>query len=218
MGAELKKLFQSEGPQPDEAAVLIARDLIEANPAQPRQRFDPGTLRELGASMRANGQLQECIVRPHPSAPGRYQLVAGERRWRAAAPEYGDIPELRCVVRHVDDAQALVLAIEENARREDISPMERAQSLVNLKNLRAAPQSTKGMTWEEVARKVGLTRAAVDRFVQLLKLPEPVVERFQALDLNEKHGRGLLLLKDHPLAQMQLLAKSRIRDSPAIRR
>jgi ParB family chromosome partitioning protein len=193
------------GQESDTEATWIERDRIDPNPFQPRRRFDATTLRELGESMRVHSQLQPCLVRPHPNASGRFQLIAGERRWRAAFPEFGDLPRLRCIVRSLSDQEALVMALEENAKREDLNVIERARALFELKNVSPGRHSAKKATWQDVAQMVGMARSSVDRYIQLLSLPEDILATFERLNLNEKHGRALLMLNNDVIGQRSIL-------------
>ena len=200
VSSALDELFPTrEGPQVDKDAVWIERGLIEANPRQPRKKFSPGTLRELGDSLKANGQLQACVVRPHPDKPGHFQIISGERRWRASGPEFADLPRLRCVIREADDAEAFRLALAENVHREDLSVVERARALVQIK------ESEPGFTWEKVAEQAQLSKRRILHLVELLKLPDDVVAHIETGDINEKHARALLALQKQPDKQRLLL-------------
>lgn len=194
----------------DRDAVLIERALIEPNPNNPRKEFPVAGLRELGESMRDTGQHQNIVLRPHPSKRGRYQLVAGERRWQAAAPAYGDIPVLKAVVRNFSDYEVARIQYDENDKREDISPIARARGLQHLYDVSPGRHDgvldpSKKPTWTEVAASVGLKRAAAARLVALLQLDQAIITRIDRLGLSEKHGRALLQLKDDPRAQKLLL-------------
>lgn len=198
----LDELFATpDGPRADEDAVLIELARIDPNPFQPRLHFDEAELRELADSLQQHGQLQACLVRPHPEEAGRFQLVAGERRLRAA--KIAGLERLRCVVRDVDDAGALVLALEENLRRRDNSVMERARSLDRLRALLSGGEqgvsSGKRADTEAslsvIGERVRLSKASVHRLLALLELPNGVQERVEKLRLNEKHGRALVLLQ-----------------------
>jgi ParB family chromosome partitioning protein len=200
VGSALDELFPTRGgPQVDADAVWIERSLIDPDPRQPRKAFAPDKLRELGLSLRSDGQLQACLVRPHPDAPGRFQIISGERRWRAAAPEFADLPRLRCLVREVSDAEAFRLALAENIHREDLSIVERARALVQIK------QSAPGFTWDAVAEQAQLSKRRILQLVDLLKLPAPALAHLESGAINEKHARALLALHGDPQEQRQLL-------------
>jgi ParB family chromosome partitioning protein len=161
-------------------------ELIVPNPAQPRRRFDEEALQALAGSLGERGVLQPVLVRP--KAGGTYELVAGERRWRAA--RIAGLQSLPALVRPRDDAEAIELALIENMAREDLSPIEEARAC-------AALVEELGLTREEVGRRVGRSRVAVSNLVRLLDLPDEVLELLQEGSLSEGHGRALLLAEDH---------------------
>jgi ParB family chromosome partitioning protein len=161
-------------------------ELIAPNPKQPRQRFDEEALQALAGSMSARGVLQPVLVRPTPG--GTYELIAGERRWRAA--RIAGLEAIPALVRPHADAEALELALIENMAREDLSPVEEARAC-------AALVEELAVTREEVARRVGRSRVAVSNLIRLLDLPEEALELLQSGALSEGHGRALLLAEDH---------------------
>jgi len=160
-------------------------DMIDASPHQPRQNFDEESLVGLAGSIRARGVLQPILVRPLPN--GRYELIAGERRWRAAQlAEHTSIP---AVVRRHDDAASLEMALIENMAREDLSPVEEARAC-------AALTEELGLSREEVGVRVGRSRVAVSNLIRLLDLPDEALELIERGVLTEGHGRALLLADD----------------------
>jgi|SRR5271154_483334 len=161
-------------------------DLISPNPKQPRRRFDEETLQALAGSLGERGVLQPVLVRP--KAGGTYELVAGERRWRAA--RIAGLPSIPALVRQREDAVALELALIENMARQDLSPIEEARAC-------AALVEELGLTREQVGRRVGRGRVAVSNLVRLLDLPDEVIELLQTGALSEGHGRALLMAEDH---------------------
>jgi ParB family transcriptional regulator, chromosome partitioning protein len=161
-------------------------EMIVPNPKQPRRRFDEEALAALAGSLGERGVLQPVLVRPRPG--GTYELVAGERRWRAA--QVAGLKEIPALVRPREDAEALELALIENMAREDLSPIEEARACAGL-------VEELGLTREDVGRRVGRGRVAVSNLIRLLDLPEEVVELLQAGTLSEGHGRALLLAEDH---------------------
>lgn len=163
----------------DASAVPI--DLVKANPVQPRRRFDEAALQELTDSIRDRGVLQPLILRPDPSGEG-YQIVAGERRWRAA--QRAQLHEVPAIVREFDDAQVLEIAIVENVQRADLTPLEEARSYARLSR-------DFGHTQEQVAKLVGKSRPHVANMMRLLALPEPVLEMIDNGLLTAGHGRAL---------------------------
>jgi ParB family chromosome partitioning protein len=161
-------------------------ELIAPNPSQPRRRFDEDALQALAGSLGERGVLQPVLVRPKPG--GTYELVAGERRWRAA--RIAGLETVPALVRPHDDAEAIELALIENVAREDLSPIEQARAC-------AALVEELGLTREEVGRRIGRSRVAVSNLVRLLDLPDDVIELLQQGSLSEGHGRALLLAEDH---------------------
>jgi len=174
-------------------------ELIVPNPAQPRRRFDQEALQALAGSLGERGVLQPVLVRP--KAGGTYELVAGERRWRAA--QIAGLQAIPALVRPRDDTEALELALIENMAREDLGPIEEARAV-------AALVEELGLTRAEVGRRVGRSRVAVSNLVRLLDLPDEVIELLQEGTLSEAHGRALLLLEDHGVRTQ--LARAAVRE------
>jgi ParB family chromosome partitioning protein len=172
--------------QGDDELRELPVDLIFANPKQPRQRFDQESLESLAGSLGERGVLQPVLVRPKPG--GTYELVAGERRWRAA--QIAGLQSIPAIVREREDAQALEVALVENMAREDLNPIDEARAC-------AALVEELGLTREGVGRRVGRSRVAVSNLVRLLDLPDEAIELLQRGTLTEGHGRALLLAEDH---------------------
>jgi ParB family chromosome partitioning protein len=164
----------------------IPVDLIGPNPRQPRHTFDESKLEELAESIRVRGVLQPIVVTPLPG--GRYELVAGERRLRAA--RIAELESIPAVVRDTDDWERLDLALAENMAREDLNAVEEARACAMLVD-------DLGLTKEEVGRRVGRSRVAISNLVRLLDLPEETLELIEHGELSEGHGRAILLCKDH---------------------
>ncbi|MGO9909191.1 MAG: ParB/RepB/Spo0J family partition protein [Solirubrobacteraceae bacterium] len=160
-------------------------DMIDPSPNQPRRVFDEDSLLALAGSIRARGVLQPVLVRPLPS--GRYELIAGERRWRAA--QLAELEAIPAVVRRHDDAASLEVALIENMAREDLNPVEEARAC-------AALVEELGLTREDVGVRVGRSRVAVSNLIRLLDLPDEALELIEHGDLTEGHGRALLLAED----------------------
>jgi ParB family transcriptional regulator, chromosome partitioning protein len=179
-------------------------ELIVPNPNQPRRRFDQETLQALAGSLGERGVLQPVLVRP--KAGGTYELVAGERRWRAA--RIVGLETIPALVRPREDAEALELALIENVAREDLSPIEEARAC-------AALVEELGLTRKQVGRRVGRGRVAVSNLMRLLDLPEEAVELLQEGALTEGHGRALLLAEDH--GARRRLARRAVHDGWSVR-
>ena len=179
-------------------------ELIVPNPNQPRHAFDEGALEALAGSLRERGILQPVLVRP--VAGGTYELVAGERRWRAA--QLAGLETIPALVRDRDDAEALEAALIENMAREDLNPVEEARAC-------AALVEELGLTRESVGLRVGRSRVAVTNLMRLLDLPDEVLELLERGDLSEGHGRALLLASDH--ADRRSLARAAAADGWSVR-
>ncbi len=161
-------------------------DMIDPSPNQPRRSFDQDTLMGLAGSIRARGVLQPVLVRPLVS--GRYELIAGERRWRAA--QLAELTAVPAIVRRHDDAASLEVALIENMAREDLNPVEEARAC-------AALVEELSLTREDVGLRVGRSRVAVSNLIRLLDLPDEALELIERGELTEGHGRALLLAGDH---------------------
>jgi ParB family transcriptional regulator, chromosome partitioning protein len=164
----------------------IPVDLVGPNPRQPRGTFDEGTLAELADSIRARGLLQPIVVRA--LAGGRYELLAGERRLRAA--RIAELESVPALVREADERDQLDIALAENMARVNLNPVEEARACATL-------VEDLGLTKEEVGRRVGRSRVAISNLIRLLDLPEDTLELIERGQLSEGHGRALLLCKDH---------------------
>ncbi|HVX31918.1 MAG TPA: ParB/RepB/Spo0J family partition protein [Solirubrobacterales bacterium] len=156
-------------------------DLIKPNPNQPRTHFDPEALAALAASIEASGIVQPLLVRP--LADGSYELVAGERRWRAA--RQAGLDKVPVVAREQAEPERLQAALIENMVREDLNPVEEAKAC-------AALVEDLGLTKEELARRVGRSRPAVSNLIRLLELPDEALEMLERGELSEAHGRTIL--------------------------
>jgi ParB family chromosome partitioning protein len=183
---------------------MIPVELVAPNPGQPRRAFDDGALEALAGSLRERGVLQPVLVRP--VAGGTYQLVAGERRWRAA--RLAGLETIPALVRARDDAEALEAALIENMAREDLNPVEEARAC-------AALVEELGLTRETVGLRVGRSRVAVSNLLRLLDLPDETLALVERGDLSEGHGRALLLATDH--ADRRRLARSAVAEGWSVR-
>lgn len=185
LGALLGDYLESESPETEVRRVPVGA--IVPNPLQPRQEFSEDELAELVASIRENGLLQPLLVRPDANSAERYQLVAGERRFRSVQRlDWTDVP---VVVREVSDEALLVLALVENLQREQLNPLEEADGYQAL-------MDRFGMTQEEIARAVGKERSTVANMLRLLKLPPSIRKLLQHGELGMGHARALLSLDD----------------------
>ena len=186
LGSGLDALFGS-GAELKEDAGLLNLPISKVEPAadQPRERFDPEALEELTDSIRQHGVLQPIAVRA--LGGGYYQIIAGERRWRAAREAGLDTIPAR--VMEADDRSAKVLALVENLQRQDLNPVEQAKGLNSL-------MTDFGLTQEAAAEQVGFSRPAVANALRLLSLPEPVLAMLEEGSLTSGHARALLALGD----------------------
>jgi ParB family transcriptional regulator, chromosome partitioning protein len=186
MGRGLAAIL-SVAPRDDpEELRQLPTDMIAANPHQPRSNFDQQALLALAESIKLRGVLQPVLVRPLPG--GTYELIAGERRWRAA--RLAELETIPAIVRHHDNAASLEVALIENMAREDLNPVEEARAC-------AALTEELGLSREEVGQRVGRSRVAVSNLIRLLDLPDEALELIQAGDLSEGHGRALLTAAEH---------------------
>jgi ParB family chromosome partitioning protein len=161
-------------------------DLIAPNARQPRRHFDEEALVGLAESIKTRGVLQPVLVRPVRG--GGFELIAGERRWRAAG--LAGLETVPALVRERADAEALEIALIENMAREDLNPIEEARAC-------AALVEELGLTRAEVGRRVGRSRVAVSNLLRLLDLPDEALDLIERRALSEGHGRALLLAPDH---------------------
>jgi ParB family transcriptional regulator, chromosome partitioning protein len=155
--------------------------LIKPNPSQPRTRFDPEAINGLAASIEISGIVQPLLVRPLPG--GSYEIVAGERRWRAA--QQAGLERVPAIVRDSGEAEGLQTALIENVVREDLNPVDEARAC-------AALVEDLGVSKEELARRIGRSRPAISNLVRLLDLPDDVLELLESGELSEGHGRAIL--------------------------
>ncbi len=205
LGRGLSALLGDEtAPNVDEASSLeIDIDLIDPNPEQPRTRFAEANLEELAQSIRSNGVVQPIVVRKLGS---RYQIVAGERRWRAS--QRAELRRIPAVVREVSDEKLLELALIENIQRQELNPIEEAKAYRKLID-------TIGLTQEMVAEQVGKERSVITTFLRLLRLPGEIQRIIEEGQLTAGHGRALLM-SDDPKTQ-RIVANSAIDNGWSVR-
>src|SRR3954454_13106653 len=196
----------SEAGARDDAPELreVAVELVRPNPAQPRKRFDEQSLTALAESLSENGVLQPVLVRPRPG--GTYELVAGERRWRAA--KLAGLETMPALVQHRGDEASIEVALIENMAREDLNPVEAARAV-------AALVEELGLTREEVGRRIGRSRVAVSNLLRLLDLPDEALALVEDGSLTEGHGRALLLADDH--ATRRSIARAAVQGGWSVR-
>lgn len=205
MGRGLAAILSvSEGEEGAAELRELHVDLVQPNPDQPRKRFDDDALQALADSVKERGVLQPVLVRPRPG--GTYELVAGERRWRAA--RLAGIETLPALVQQRDDAQSLEDALIENMAREDLNPIEAARAVAGL-------VEELGLTREEVGRRVGRSRVAVSNLLRLLDLPDEALALVEDGSLTEGHGRALLLADDH--ADRRSIARAAVQGGWSVR-
>lgn len=214
LGRGLDALYEDNSAAfPDEKAEdgikMVRVSAIEPNRGQPRKEFDSESLSELADSIREHGVLQPLLVRRLPGASledESYQLVAGERRWRAA--RMAGLSEVPVVVREMSEAEVLEFALIENLQREDLNPLEEAGGYQELID-------TFGLTQEEVARKVGRSRSAVANALRVLKLPQELHPYLRDGDLTAGHAKALLTVKER--GKMLKLAEITIEQGLSVR-
>ena len=194
LGRGLGALLASE-PSEAEALIEVPIDQIEVNPNQPRKVFDFTALDELAASIKSSGVIQPIIVR---RMGGNYQLIAGERRWRAA--RQAGLDRIPAIVREATDAQSIELALVENLLREDLNPIEAAQAYQKLLVEFA-------WTQEELAQRIGKDRTSIANCLRLLRLPEEIQADLRSGRLTMGHARALLAL---PTVSEQLRLRDEI--------
>lgn len=173
----------------------IAVGDIVPNAGQPRTTFDDDALAGLAESIQQHGILQPLVVTPHGA--GKYQIVAGERRWRAA--QLAGLPKVPALVRTTKELERLELAIVENVQRVDLSPLETAVSIERL-------HQQFSMTYDAIAKRLGKASSTINNVVRLLQLPEAAREALQTKNITEGHARAILALKNSPEHQALLLA------------
>jgi ParB family chromosome partitioning protein len=186
MGRGLAAILSTSQSEMEVELRDLPLEMIVANPSQPRRVFEEEALVALARSLRERGVLQPVLVRPLPG--GTYELIAGERRWRAA--QLAGLESVPAMVRPDDDAASLELALIENMAREDLNPMEQARAC-------AALIEELGLTRDEVGRRVGRSRVAVSNLLRLLELPDLALMLLEDGSLSEGHGRALLMAPDH---------------------
>jgi ParB family chromosome partitioning protein len=193
MGAEA-----NTAPERPRGQRRVAIEFLHPNPRNPRRQFDAAELEELAASIKERGVIQPIAVRPAPGASGAFEIIAGERRWRAA--QRAGIHDVPVVVLEVNDAEALELAIIENVQREDLNPLEEAGGYQALGNEYKYSQ-------DEIAKVVGKSRSHVTNMLRLLKLPEAVQACIRSGELSAGHARALIGHADAEALTRQIVTR-----------
>lgn len=188
LGKGLEALFDDNSTDNSRSSQIIRLSDIEPNKGQPRQEFDKEALATLADSIKQHGLLQPLVVRPLPS--GAYQIVAGERRWRAC--RMLGIDEVPVFIKELTDSQTMQIALIENLQRENLNPLEEAQGFREL-------MDNYSMTQEDVAKTVGRSRSAVANSLRLLTLPSGAMQLLNAGEITAGHAKALLSIADESL-------------------
>jgi ParB family chromosome partitioning protein len=184
LGKGLEVLIGGRDGSPQLAELPV--DEIQPNPRQPRRRFEPEAATGLAASVKAQGLLQPVVVRPR--AEGGWELIAGERRWRAAKD--AGLPTVPALVRDADDRDTLLMSLVENVAREQLSPVEEARAYALLVD-------EFGLSLAQIGERVGKAKPTISNRIRLLELPEDVLWMLARGDLTERHARAVLAVPDH---------------------
>lgn len=208
LGRGLDNIFEENSTEEKGGVITLRISDVEPRRDQPRKIFDKEALAQLTDSISVHGVLQPIIVRP--AELGMYEIIAGERRWRAA--RQAGLSEIPVLIMDADELKAAQIALIENIQRENLNPFEEAAAYAELIR-------THGMSQEEVAAKLGKSRPAVSNAIRLLDLPEEVAELIQNGQLSAGHGRTLLGLKDRaamlPLANKIIKRNLSVRETEA---
>lgn len=187
LGRGLDALFNDNSGE-EQIAITLRLSEIEPNRLQPRKDFDEKAIAELSESIAIYGVLQPLLVRPNPN--GGYEIVAGERRWRAS--RLAGLETVPAIVRHINDTEILEVALVENLQREDLNPVEEAEGYKML-------SETYGLTQDEVSVKVGKSRPTIANSVRLLGLPSDILKMVRSGNISAGHGRAILAFEDPAL-------------------
>lgn len=204
LGRGLSALFGEEGEMPEPAEIggdgvrAVPLGQLSPGPFQPRQQFDDEALEGLAASIREKGVLEPVLVRPTPGQDDKYQIIAGERRWRAA--QRAQLHEIPIIVRGFSDLEAMEIALVENLHREDLTALEEADAYRRLID-------EFGHTQDRLAQAISKSRSHVANTLRLLGLPEPVKQRIRNGQLSAGHARALLTAADPEALAEEAVAK-----------
>lgn len=189
----------SDAATPPTADRSVPVELIHPNPDQPRRHFDEEELSNLASSIAEKGIIQPLIVRPRPGHDGEYEIVAGERRWRAA--QRAGLHDVPVVQRELNDTEVLEVAIIENIQRADLNPVEEALGFRQL-------MDRFGHTQDQLSKALGKSRSHIANLLRLLNLPDPVLQLLRNGDLTAGHARALVGLDDAEAIAKRIVAKS----------
>ena len=200
LGRGLAALLGEDTPTQlkDGSIQLLALDLLAPGPFQPRRQVDPAELAALADSIREQGVLQPILARPDPGNPGRYQIIAGERRWRAA--QQAGLHEIPALVRMLTDLMAMAAALVENLQREDLNPIDEGEGYRRL-------IEEFDLTQERVAESVGKSRSHIANTMRLLKLPPTVQSELRKGAISAGHARALLAHPDPAGAALAVISQ-----------
>jgi len=204
IGRGLAAILPEPSDREQVEARMVPTDLVRPNPDQPRKRVDPESIAALAESVAAAGVIQPLIVRQ--LADGTYELIAGERRWRAAR-EAG-LDEVPAVIRDEDEARRLQTALIENMAREDLNPVDEARACATL-------VEDLGLTKQEVGRRVGRSRPAISNLIRILDLPDDALGLIESGELSEGHGRAILQAQGNDVRRR--LARGAVRAGWSVR-
>jgi ParB family transcriptional regulator, chromosome partitioning protein len=196
LGRGLSSLLREIEEKPVAGLEQIALDSIDPNPFQPRRAFREESLKELSESIRASGVVQPVLLRLASGTAGRYHLIAGERRWRAA--RLAGLEAVPAIIRDINDQDALELALTENLLREDLNPLEVARAYESL-------QQKFGLNHADIADRLGINRSTVTNTLRLLRLAPPVQEMIGNGEISSGHARALLAFESY--AKQEKLAR-----------
>ena len=185
LGRGLDALLAANNAPESQRQETLPVGVLQPGKYQPRTRMDPGSLEELAASIKAQGLIQPISVRPLPQREGRYEIIAGERRWRAS--QIAGLSEVPVLIRDIPDEAVLAMSLIENIQREDLNPLEEAAGLQRLID-------EFGMTHQQAADAVGRSRSAASNLLRLLQLAKPAQDMLMAGDIEMGHARALLPL------------------------
>jgi ParB family chromosome partitioning protein len=197
------KAAEAEGTDNEDRVLYVDINDIRPNSAQPRSHFDEEKLKELSKSIRSNGVIQPLIVRESSNG---YELVAGERRWRAS--RLAGLKTVPCIVRNFDDRQNAIVAIIENMQREDLNPIEEALGLKSM-------TEKYGFTQEQVSESLGRSRTYITNSIRLLKLPAEIQQYVSSGQMSAAHGRTIINIPDK--ARQKEIAEKIIRNDLSVR-